>query len=502
MVRSPDHKSIYNEQVKHLYRLCSIGIAATLVNSFLLVFILRNVISHTALINWLSAMLLVALFQYILQQIYISTGVMSDEPNRWGTWFNIGAALSGLFWGSTAIFLFPTASIIDQLYLALLSFGMLAVAVGAYGVIMDAFLAYCIPAILPMIIRFFLIEDEIHFTLGAIMLIVSLLMVFAVKGVNSSMKTLIRLRLHDFDPISPLEERNGVSERLNQRIKGEKVFGRENEGEREKLRTAQWMREFEQAKRKLNTHREEDGPKVQKNEPSRPDKWLSRGPLLQVVIRDINNLLTYIQGKASLMLLDMDADHPGYDRLKGIEKSVQRGSDLTKKLSELGKGLEPEIETTNLNDLIEKHFHELRGKKDRIACHLKYQDEIWDVKAGQEETERMIKKIYEDSCRSMPDGGELYIRTQNITLGDAYARPHGLAPGKFVKVSITDTGPAPEARGPGGSAGEAAWVHDFIKKSGGILQVHREDGNVTTVDLYLPACENGFDRQKRLKKNE
>jgi hypothetical protein len=72
LIGPPDHNATYKEQVKYLYRRCSIGIAATLVNSFLLIFVLRKVISHTALINWVTAMLLIALFQYNFQQIYES----------------------------------------------------------------------------------------------------------------------------------------------------------------------------------------------------------------------------------------------------------------------------------------------------------------------------------------------------------------------------------------------------------------------------------------------
>ena len=148
------HNAIYTEQVRHLYRLCTLGVASTLVTSFLLIFVLRKVISHTASINWIAAMLLISLSQYVLQQKYENEGIIKNGQNKWGRLFTIGAALSGLFWGSSAIFLFPTESIIHQLLLALLSCAMLAVAMGIYSVLMDAFLVYSIPAILPIIIKF------------------------------------------------------------------------------------------------------------------------------------------------------------------------------------------------------------------------------------------------------------------------------------------------------------------------------------------------------------
>ena len=502
MVRSLDQKSTSTEQVKHLYRLCSIGIAATLVNSFLLVFILRHVTSRTVLINWLSAMLLIALFQYILQQVYQSRGVMKDEATPWDRWFFVGALLSGLFWGSAAIFLFPAESIIHQFFLVLLSFGMLAGVLGAYAVFMEAFLAYGIPAVLPLIVRFILMGEGVHLTLAGTTLIVLLLLVFAAKLVNASMKTMIELRHLNFNPISPLEEGGEVSDRISKGLlKGEPDSDKNNNVEKERLRTSQWMRALEQSKRTSYNRQEEDIQKVQKSRPSRPDKQLLMASMLRDITRDINNLLTYLQGKVALILLDLDAEHPEYARLKSLERGIQRGSSLTRKLSRIGDGLEQETEDTNLNDIVIKHFHEDIEEKNRITCHLKCQEEIWDVKADQKEIERVIKRIYEDSCRDMPGGGELYVRTQNITLGDAYAKPHGLAPGKFVRVSITEIGSAAEDGRFGGSVREAEWIQDLIKKHGGILQIHREEENETTVDLYLPANENGLARRNRLEKN-
>ncbi len=500
LIRSPDHNAIYKEQVKHLYRLCSIGIATTLVNSFLLIFILRKFISYTALINWLTAMLLIALFQYILQQNYESSGVMKDEQNRWGILFKIGVAMSGLFWGSNAIFLFPAESIFHQLFLALITCGMLAVAVGAYSVIMGAFLAYCIPAVIPIIIRFLLIGDEIHLTMGGMVLIFSLLVFFAAKGVNSSMTIFLKFRQTHVDPNSPLEKGQRVTGERGMKLTKKIVAGEEDEEEREKRRTAQGVTGFEQLKKKLRaTHNEEVELNIPKIGPSRPDKLSSKSPLLKSIARDFNNLLTYIRGKVSLILMDMGSDQPGYDKLKDIEKCVQKGAELTKQLSRIGNGLKLEKVTTDLNGLLRKYSQEFERKKEPVAFHLRVQNGIWDVNADQEEVDRVISRIYDDLCRGMPLGGELYVRTQNVILGDTFMAPHGLEPGKFVKVSLTSSGSGIDEGGLGVSGEESAWLHDLIRKNGGILHIYREEGSETTLDLFLPAYENRFAKQTTQK---
>ena len=39
-----------------------------------------------------------------------------------------------------------------------------------------------------------------------------------------------------------------------------------------------------------------------------------------------------------------------------------------------------------------------------------------------------------------PKGGELFINTKNTTLDDYYASLNGINPGKYVQVSVRDTG--------------------------------------------------------------
>ena len=40
----------------------------------------------------------------------------------------------------------------------------------------------------------------------------------------------------------------------------------------------------------------------------------------------------------------------------------------------------------------------------------------------------------------MPDGGDIYVQTGNIRLDEDFIRPFRVTPGKYVKISIIDTG--------------------------------------------------------------
>ena len=62
------------------------------------------------------------------------------------------------------------------------------------------------------------------------------------------------------------------------------------------------------------------------------------GTLAGGIAHDFNNLLMGIQGNASLMILNMNPDHPEYERLKSIEEQVQSGADLTRQLLGFARG--------------------------------------------------------------------------------------------------------------------------------------------------------------------
>ncbi|MBW1913023.1 MAG: PAS domain S-box protein, partial [Deltaproteobacteria bacterium] len=58
----------------------------------------------------------------------------------------------------------------------------------------------------------------------------------------------------------------------------------------------------------------------------------SIGTLAGGLAHNFNNLLMSIIGNASLILLDLNPDHPHYKNLKNIEKSVKSGSQVTRQL--------------------------------------------------------------------------------------------------------------------------------------------------------------------------
>lgn len=227
----------------------------------------------------------------------------------------------------------------------------------------------------------------------------------------------------------------------------------------------------------------------------------SIGTLAGGIAHNFNNLLMVIQGNASLMLMKTGSAHPDYKRLRNIEQSVEYGAALARELLGFARGGKYELMPINLNAIVKKGSKMFGSTKKEIAIHQKYQIGIWSVEADQGQIEQVLMNLYVNASQAMPGGGDLYLETKNETLGEAHIRPYRVAPGNYVKITVTDTGvgmdPATRQRifdpffttrkvGSGTGLGLAS-TYGVIKNHGGIIEVNSKKGEGTTFTIYLPA---------------
>jgi len=236
------------------------------------------------------------------------------------------------------------------------------------------------------------------------------------------------------------------------------------------------------------------------------------GTLAGGIAHDFNNLLMGIQGNTSLILLDKSSDHPEYERLKNIEQGVQNGAELTKQLLGFARGGKYEVKHTNLNELIKTQNRMFGRTKKEITILGKYEDNLWTVEVDQGQIEQVLLNLYVNAWQSMPGGGDLYIQTENVSLDENCTKPFSSEPGRYVKISITDTGvgmdEATQQRifepffttkemGRGTGLGLDS-VYGIIKNHGGIINVDSVKGEGTNFTIYLPASEKEVIKEKGL----
>ncbi len=250
------------------------------------------------------------------------------------------------------------------------------------------------------------------------------------------------------------------------------------------------------------------------NQLQQAHKMEAVGTLAGGIAHDFNNLLMGILGNATLTLMNLDSSHPGYDRLKNIEKYVQSGADLTRQLLGFARGGKFEVKPTNLNELIQRTSDMFGRTKKEITISSSLQEDIWTVDVDRSQIEQVLLNLYVNAWQAMPAGGNLHLQTANKTLDDSYIQAFSVIPGNYVKFSITDTGVGMDSntqkrvfdpffttkeKGRGTGLGLAS-TYGIIKNHGGFINVYSEIGQGTTFTVYLPASKKTACLEKNICK--
>ncbi len=228
------------------------------------------------------------------------------------------------------------------------------------------------------------------------------------------------------------------------------------------------------------------------------------GTLAGGIAHDFNNLLMGIQGYVSLMLLNTGMGHPFYEKLKGIERQIENGADLTKQLLGFARVGRYEVKPTNMNEIIARTADLFGRTKREIAINENYQPNLWTVDVDRGQMEQVLFNLYVNAWQAMPEGGSLYLETNNVELDEKYVQPYFVKQGRYVKIMVADTGIGMDAQtrarlfepffttkemGRGTGLGLAT-VYGIVKAHGGFINVYSEKGQGTAFKIYLPASDN------------
>ena len=318
-------------------------------------------------------------------------------------------------------------------------------------------------------------------------------------------------RVSVFDYIHP-EDRTMVLDRHRRRLLGEDLpsiysFRLINDrGEERWFELNTSLINWEGKPSTLNFLRDITAQKALEAELQNARRMEALGTLAAGIAHDFNNLLMGIQGRISMMLMDSDTSHPHYRDLKDIEDIITSGADLTKQLLGFSRGSRYDVRATDLNSLI-KHTFDLFGRtKKHIRIQRRFQKDLWAAEVDRGQFEQVLLNLFLNASEAMPDGGTLSLHTKNVLLDEEVTEPHRVPAGRFVQVSITDTGvgmddetlrrifePFFTTKGMSRGMGLGlASAYSIIRNHGGIIKVSSKLGAGTTFEIFLPASERAI----------
>ncbi len=232
-------------------------------------------------------------------------------------------------------------------------------------------------------------------------------------------------------------------------------------------------------------------------------KMESVGTLAGGIAHNFNNLLQVIMGNTSRLLSETEPSHPHHKILTTINSRVEKGSELTSQLLDFARGGMYQVKPTNLSMLLLRTSYLFGSAHGGISIHKELETELWLSRVDQKQIEQVLLNLFVNSQEAMPHGGELFVKSENVTLDETFSKIYEVMPGRYVKMSVRDTGTGMDQETLGrifepffttkematGSGLGLASAYGIIKNHGGIISVDSEVGKGTTFDIYLPATD-------------
>ncbi|MFN7145359.1 MAG: ATP-binding protein, partial [Myxococcota bacterium] len=230
---------------------------------------------------------------------------------------------------------------------------------------------------------------------------------------------------------------------------------------------------------------------------AKASKLESIGVLAGGIAHDFNNILTSISANISLAERRLGMDNPAKGRLSAAQVACERARDLTRQLLTFSRGGAPIRSATSVRATLQEACgFALQGSS--VRAHYDLPADVWPIDADAGQIGQVVHNIALNAVQAMPAGGNLRLAAENVSVDEPSWLP--LAPGTYVRVSVSDDGPgiAPEnlprifdpffTTKASGSGLGLATAYSIVKRHDGHLGVESVLGAGTTFTLYLPAA--------------
>src|SRR5262245_31431923 len=226
------------------------------------------------------------------------------------------------------------------------------------------------------------------------------------------------------------------------------------------------------------------------------------GQLTGGIAHDFNNLLTAVLGSLELLRKRLPDDPKSIALLENAAQGAQRGTTLTKRMLAFARNYELNKEVTGIpelvrgmTDLLQRSIGPSFNLETRFPLVLK------PVEVDANQLELALLNLTLNARDAMPDGGDIILAAREESVAAGHIS--GLEAGKYIRVSVTDTGegmdeetlrraaePFFTTKGVGKGTGLGlSMVHGFAEQSGGRLILHSQKAKGTTAELWFPVAK-------------
>lgn len=238
-------------------------------------------------------------------------------------------------------------------------------------------------------------------------------------------------------------------------------------------------------------------------------KMQAIGQLAGGVAHDFNNLLTAISGHCDLLLLRHDQGDQDFGDLIQIHENANRAAALVSQLLAFSRKQTLLPEVLDVRDTLSDLTHLLnRLVGEKVTLTLSHDPVMRSIRADKRQLEQVLMNLVVNARDAMPNGGEIRVRTEAVTLDKPLKRDRASVPeGNWVTVKVSDEGVGispdkmqkvfepfytTKRTGEGTGLGLST-AYGIIKQTGGYIFVDSVIDKGTTFTLFFPVYQEGAD---------
>jgi len=428
-------QQIEAERVKLLYTQAPIGFVVTVLNAGVVVFILWGSVASSLLIAWLVLIVTITLLRFALVQRYRCATATADQVHSWRTLFILGAGAAGIAWGAVGLLLFFPELMAHQVFLAFVLGGMAAGAVGLLSSVRTAFLAFFIPTVLPIIVRFLVHGGTVPVAMGFLGLLFAGALLAIARNFHASIVESLNLRFENYELIRSLSVAKEQAEAATHVAKQAEEALRQAYQELERRveeRTAELSTANTLLRQEIAERRRAEEELLKAKEAAEAANRV-KSEFLATMSHELRTPLSVILGYGSLLVEGMlgSLSEEQSHSLRRINNSARELLDLitaSLDVSRLEAGRLPmEIQRVEVPTLLEEIKAETEAERERVDLIYTWtlQGELPPLYTDPSKLKIVLKNLIRNAVK-FTEEGSVTVEAQGLCGG--------------VEVSVSDTG--------------------------------------------------------------
>lgn len=231
------------------------------------------------------------------------------------------------------------------------------------------------------------------------------------------------------------------------------------------------------------------------------------GTLAGGVAHDLNNILSGIVSYPDLLMMKLPPDSPIRKPLETIKKSGERAAAIVLDLLTLARQGMNSREILNLNAIITDHLKSPEHSY-QMALHpgvgikIALDHRLLTIQGSSIHIVKILMNVISNAAEAMPEGGEIFISTENCYMDALLPDLPSLKKGEYVLLKIKDPGIGisdtdkerifepfytKKVMGRSGTGLGMAMVWGAVRDHDGYIDVQSAPEKGTTISIYLPA---------------